>query len=92
MDGTIKTGRYRKNHTKARRSMLGFEYWGELKRPPFVVDLSMDFLCLQVRPPMDYAQHEDIRPLDLIDNAVGLERQFPDFFTTEFQHDFAYPG
>ena len=88
----MKTGRYRNNHTKARRGMLGFEHWGELTRSPFLVDLSMDFLCLQVPPPVDYTQHEDIRLLDLIDNALGIERQFPNFFTAEFRHDFPYPG
>jgi hypothetical protein len=64
----------------------------ELTRSPFVVDLSMDFLCFQVPPPVDYTQHDDIRRLGLINNAVGVERKLPDFFAAELRHHSPNPG
>lgn len=41
---------------------------------------------------MDHSQHEDIVVLDLVENAVGVERQLPDVLVAEFRHDTADAG
>jgi len=53
------------------------------------VALSLDHLRLQVPSLMDYGQNENPLASDLVEDAVGVERQFPNGLVVDLRY---YPN
>lgn len=52
-----------------------------------VLGLPLNHLRLKIPSFMNHRQHDDIGCLDLVQDAVGVERQLADIFIAEFRHD-----